>query len=247
MNTETPATTELAPDTAQPEGENPVESPDAQPDSDEATGPADPNNRRDRRAERRISRLTARNAALTEGNENLKSRLDKLEEKFNASVKPARPQADNFETTEDYEDALIDYRLEQQKPTSPAPNKDEERRFSAFMAEAGKTHEGFDNLVATAQFPLTEHSFGELMDMGEDGADLFIHLNEHPAEAMRISQLSPREQTKELDKLSDTMGNTSRAPEPIKPVTGNDSGAVDESKLSDAEWITRRNKKVHGG
>jgi hypothetical protein len=64
---------------------------------------------------------------------------------------------------------------------------------------------------------------------------------------MRISKLSPRDQTIELEKLADSLeAEESQAPEPIVPVDGNDKPTVDEENLSNEQWIARRNKKVYG-
>lgn len=225
---------------------------DADQNSVDTTGNEDPKPNRDRRSERRINRLTARNAGLAEDNEKLRTRLDSLESKVDAipAQKPVRPQRENFESEEDYEDAYFDYRQDKIKPAkvekpSPQVNTEVAQRSHDYIAEMDKASEGFAKVVQDAKFPLTEHSWNELMGMGEDGADVFVHLNGNPQEAMRISQLSPREQTIELEKLTDTLDKSS-APEPIKPVDGNDKPQVDESKLSTAEWIARRNRKVHG-
>lgn len=210
---------------------------------------------RNRRAERRIAKLTARNAELAEQIESERKERLKLESRFNEIAQPnKRPQREEYDTEEDYEDALVDYRIDMRKK----PAKAEESRpgavdqglvdkFQGFIEEVEKNaRPGFSDLVAKASFPLTDHGLAEIIDMGEDGADVFTHLNSNPGEAMRISRLSPHAQTIELEKIADSVDLKSTAPEPITPVSGDDQPPVDESKLSDDDWIARRNKKVFG-
>jgi hypothetical protein len=213
--------------------------------------------KRDRRAERRISKLTAKNSELSDDNAKLRNQFDELSGKVDAlTPKPVRPQREDFEDLEVYEDAVMDYRIDMWSagPSAPAKPKEPEqaidpdlaKRFDGFIATSEKVTPGFEKVVANAHFPLTDHSLGDIMDMGSDGAELFTHLNANPIEAMRISQLSPRDQTIELEKIADSLDETSQAPDPITPVDGSDSPAVDESKLSVTEWINRRNKKLYG-
>lgn len=221
-----------------------------------ADSPEEPKvSRRDRRAERRIARLTARNAELAEKLEAEQKRFDQIEARLDSMAQPkARPQRDDFESDEDYEDALVDHRLEmkQPKPTQPedprpgAVDQALVDRFQGFIDETDKTVPGFADMVTKAHFPLTDHALNDIIEMGEDGADVFTNLNTNPTEAMRISRLSPREQTIELEKIADSLDVKSSAPDPITPVTGNDQPTVDEHKLSDEAWIRRRNKKVFG-
>jgi len=221
-----------------------------------ADSPEEPKvSRRDRRAERRIARLTARNAELAEKLESEQKRFDQIEARLDSMTQPkARPQRDDFESDEDYEDALVDHRLEmkQSKPTQPedprpgAVDQALVDRFQGFIDETDKTVPGFADMVTKAHFPLTDHALNDIIEMGEDGADVFTNLNTNPTEAMRISRLSPREQTIELEKIADSLDVKSSAPDPITPVTGNDQPTVDENKLSDEAWIRRRNKKVFG-
>ena len=210
--------------------------------------------KRETRSERRINKLTARNYELQEGNEKLQAQLNDLSQKVDTlAPKAVRPQREEFENLEDYEDAVMDYRIdvrapktESPKPKEPEPVIDHDlaKRFDGFIADSEKASPGFEKVVANAHFPLTDHSLTEIMDMGGEGAEVFTHLNSNPTEAMRISQLSPRNQTIELEKLADSLDATSSAPEPIKPLKGGDHPTVDESKLSSDQRIRKRQKDV---
>jgi len=211
--------------------------------------------KRETRSERRINKLTARNYELQEGNEKLQTQLNELSQKVDtlSTEKPVRPQREDFENLEDYEDAVMDYRIDMrsEKPGSPKPKEPEQaadpglvKRFEGFITDSEKATPGFEKVVASAHFPLTDHSLTEIMDMGDEGAGVFTHLNANPTEAMRISQLSPRDQTIELEKLADSLDETSSAPEPIKPLESGDHPTVDESKLSSDQRIRKRQKEV---
>jgi len=232
--------------------ETPSDNSDDQKNGDAAAGEP---HKRETRSERRISKLTARNYELQEGNEKLQAQLNELSQKVDTlAPKPVRPQREEFENLEDYEDAVMDYRIELRetpKPESPKPKEPEQaatpglvKRFEGFIADSEKAAPGFEKVVANAHFPLTDHSLTEIMDMGTEGAEVFTHLNANPTEAMRISQLSPRDQTMELEKLADSLDTTSSAPEPIKPLKGGDHPTVDESKLSSDQRIRKRQKDV---
>lgn len=205
------------------------------------------------RAERRINKLTARLAAEREEKEALRKRLDEISQKVETLSNPAptKPQRDQFESDEEFTEALVEYRVSErmgaQTPkATPQPDPGLAQRSNEFIESAEDTVKGFRKIVQNANFPLTEHSWSEIMDMENDGPKVFVHLNDHPQEAMRIAQLSPREQTVELEKLADSLDKKSSAPPPISPVSGNDNPEVDETKLSTEEWIARRNKKVYG-
>jgi len=209
-----------------------------------------PRSKRDRRAERRISKLTARNAELAERDKQRDEQFAKMQAQIEelSQSRQVRPQREDFEDLEAYEDAVVDYRLNQQKPApkQEEPQTDDElaKRFDSFVEDAG---DEFKNVVAKAHFPMTEHALGEVIDMGDDGIEVFTYLDKHPADAARISKLSPRDQTIELEKLADSLETEeSQAPEPIVPMEGNDKPTVDEENLSNEQWIARRNKKVHG-
>ncbi|GMR21489.1 MAG: hypothetical protein BMS9Abin36_2090 [Gammaproteobacteria bacterium] len=213
--------------------------------------------KRDRRAERRISKLTAKNAELEEGNVKLQGQLNELSQKVDTLATPeiVRPQRDDFESVEEYEDAVMDYRIDVRsagsKPVSPKPKESDQaadpglvKRFEGFIADSEKSTPGFGKVVSEAHFPLTDHSLVEIMDMGDEGAEVFTYLNANPTDAMRISQLSPRDQTIEIEKLADSLDTTSSAPEPITPLEGGDHPTVDESKLSPDQRIRKRQKEV---
>ena len=175
------------------------------------------------RAERRINKLTARLAAEREEKEALRKRLDEISQKVETLSNPApsKPQRDNFESEDEYLEAMVDYKLQSQtKPakTAPAPDPDLAERSNAYIASQDKE---FRAIVENATFPLSQHSWEEIMDMESDGAEVFRHLDDNPKEAIRIHSLSPRQQTIELEKLADSLEKkTSKAPTPIiNPIT----------------------------
>ena len=91
-----------------------------------------------------------------------------------------------------------------------------------------------------------------ILDM-DDGHKAVGYLADHPEEAMRIFDLSPRRMTIELGKLSakgfgPTETPTSKAPPPIRPLTGGQGNSQnDGSKLSDDEWYARWQKENRKG
>ena len=76
---------------------------------------------RNKGAERRIRQLTAKWRTAETENEALKQRLDAIEQRLGPDT-PARPQRHDFESDEEYEDALFDWR-DAAKPAKQQSNQ----------------------------------------------------------------------------------------------------------------------------
>lgn len=78
------------------------------------------------------------------------------------------------------------------------------------------------------------------------GADVAYYLGKKPEEAARIAALSPARQVMEIGRLAERITSTAgknkitKATPPIKPGGGRAKVNVDETKLSDEEWLRRR-------
>ena len=89
----------------------------------------------------------------------------------------------------------------------------------------------------------------------DNGPDIAYYLGSHPKEAMRIAQLSPLSQVREIGKLEAKLAAEpakpkapSKAPAPITPLTGAAPAITEGPSDNDdtATWIRKRNKQVHG-
>jgi len=238
--TETPASTLETAIQAAEKTPEPSEAPEA---VDEAPGSTetDKPSRRDRRAERRIGKLSKQLAQEREGNAGLRKRLDAVESQI--EQKPERPARDSYENVEEYEDAYSDYREALRKPEGVEPEAVDERtsRFVSFAAEMSKVDTDFAKVLDTADFPCDGQMLDNLMEMDAEGAKVFTHLQANKAEATRLLALSDLEQSRELDKIADNLGVAVKkpdpVPEPIDPVAGNDEPPVNFDKMSDAQAV----------
>jgi len=138
-----------------------------------------------------------------------------------------KPNADDFDTFEDYVDKLTDWKLDQAAKGKPIDNKpvQETGADNNRPATVGdqKTRETFNNkgfekygedfvemmdAAANVEFVSTEE-MADYMLHEETGIDVAMHLYDNPEEAAKIANLSPRAQIRALDKLSESLATGS--------------------------------------
>lgn len=167
-----------------------------------------------------------------------------------------KPVVDNFESYEDYLDALSDWKVDQ-RLAQQAQQQEQNRqtqslqdRQAAFNARAA-THEAedFQAVAFNPNLPVNEAMSEVIMD-SDKGPDLLYYLGQNPAEAARIASLSPVHAARELGlveaRLSLPKAKTvSSAPPPIEPISGaGESPKVDPMKLTPDEWAAQRNREL---
>ena len=95
---------------------------------------------------------------------------------------------------------------------------------------AREKYDDFDQVAYNPTLPITDPMAATIRE-SDVGPEIIYYLGQNPAEAKRISQLSPLSQAKELGKLEDKLASnppakrTSSAPAPIKPLAGKASSA----------------------
>lgn len=177
----------------------------------------------------------------------------------------AKPQADDFESYDEYLDAVVDWKLAQAgtkeeeqapaaKPESKPDAQPEPEEFKSFR-EAGtkKYGEDFEEMMEAArnqEFAASELMVNAMLTE-EVGPDLAMHFYDNPDEALRVSQLPPLKQAMELNKVAESLKTQpekkiSQAPDPIKPEKGSSVRDVDLSKVDTEEYIARRRKQLYG-
>jgi hypothetical protein len=83
----------------------------------------------------------------------------------------------------------------------------------------------------------------------DDPAKLLHHLGTNPDLAAELADMTPTRRVRRLDAIEREMNDrakpkTSTAPKPLEPVKATASDTGLHSKLSDEEWIRRRDKEV---
>lgn len=211
-----------------------------------------------RSAEKRIAQLTARYRQEQREKEELRSRLEALEARIGPEPEPSRPMPDDYETTEEYEDALLSWhddrrehaRKQEKSQSNPkeAPKPPEGwETFEQQVAALARINPDAESVIFTDDYPCTDEMMQVIVE-SERGAELAYHLATNPADAGRIASLSPLKQARELTKiearLPTTKPATSRAPAPANPVTPGGSTDADPEKMTADEWRRYRNEQL---
>lgn len=185
-----------------------------------------------------------------------------LETKLDSVINPpaARPDRVDFETEENYEDALYDWRQPAKAEEKPTPIQQEYSAQKNFATDEVREHwldqvdlakdkySDFDEKVKSIPLAnMTDVMTLSIMESDSAG-EIAYFLGDNLPEAERISRLSLASQVKEIDKLGNKFqSNTSSAPSPIVPTAGADSPVADLSKMSMKDYAAYMNKKEYGG
>lgn len=165
---------------------------------------------------------------------------------------PTDLSPEQFETYEDYADALAERKAEEL-----LARREAERQQRALLEayhdreEAARDkYDDFEMVAYNPELPVTE-AMARAIQASEVGPDVLYHLGTNPKEAARISRLDPILQAREIGKIEAQLDanapvkKTSNAPAPIAPVTARTTGspAFDTTdprsvkNMSTSEWI----------
>ena len=169
-----------------------------------------------------------------------------------ARHQPADLVPEQFETYEDYADALAERKAEELLARREAEHQ-QRALLDAYhdREEAARDkYDDFEMVAYNPELPVTE-AMAQAIQASEIGPDVLYHLGTNPKEAARISRLNPILQAREIGKIEAQLGaappvkRTSNAPAPIAPVTARTTGspAFDTTdprstkSMSTSEWI----------
>lgn len=230
---------------------------DKQPSGEEA--------KRKPRYERRIDKLTARNRELEERLERLEAGKPDPEHRGKEADKPsdAKPDLTDFDTYEDYVEALVDWKAEQKLKSrdEKAKASTAEADFNSRLAEGAKAFADWDDVV-TSEVKISGDMAAAIGAL-DDPAPVIYYLGSNPEEAAAIKKLPPIRQITEIAKIEVKVGKTAaedtkpakkttNAPPPVTPPKGSDTKTEKSVEDMDAdEYIRHVNKKmgigsVHG-
>ena len=210
------------------------------------------------RARRKLRESETRNAQLAEDNRKLAERLGTLETQVDGVVNPPkeRPSRVNYESEEDYEDSLFEWRDDatqrqsspvqaQQVSTQPVAPQAPQSRVSKEAIDSwhddcdtvADKYADFDEVINNKALPVSG-IMADTMVETKNGAEVAYHLGKNPVEAQRIAGLSPVQQMMEIQKLAENFTTSiTTAPDPITPTAGQDSFAgKDPEKMSPEEY-----------
>jgi hypothetical protein len=251
------------------EAEEPETAPDSEPEDDQEQdeeGERKPRAKGKGGFQRRIDRLTRE---LHERDQ----RLDEMQRRL-AGEKPAaqpqsttpadKPKLETFQTYEEYVEAVTDWKLEsrirrEQAAVAEWQQREQQRAatetWNERVAAAKKTLPDFDDVMEEgSDLPITPALQQTILE-SELGPQLAYHLAQNPQEVARLSKLSPIATAREIGRLEAKLSadsapkptaKTSKAPEPIKPVSRPAKTAVAKS-LNEVEDFAEYEKRRKAG
>lgn len=245
-----------------PEVEESAETaPDSEPDKPEVEGDEEQKpqtlSKSEKKLLKRVNKLTGRMYGLENENEQLKAQLEhgrKAEPESVRAVPSGRPKADDFATTEEWIEAIADWKAQEREreriqQTEQQRVKETFDTYNQRVSEARGKYDDFDEVVGQAiKIPqLAQLAVVEL----ENGPDIAYYLGNHPDVCEELRDLSPIKVIARIVKIGDSLSSgtqppkkklVSSAPEPIKPVGG--AAAKSSVPLADlpySEYAKRRN------
>lgn len=170
-----------------------------------------------------------------------------------------KPSAENFESYDEYIDALTDWKLTQKEQTAKKQNESErlkqtiDEKVASFKASseqfASATPDYEDVLEGVDHIQITP-SFENALLESKYGAQVAYELAKDPERFAKINQMPVLQAAIEIGKVEasiDMRKQTSQAkptnaPAPINPVGGSAPAVKSESEMSDSEWYKSRQK-----
>lgn len=248
-----PSGEELAPNEAEQNLEEEIqeeagdEKPEAPADDTQAKPGKGRTSRRIRQLKRKAEEAEARAARVEQKLEEVMKRLGPVED--------PRPNRIDFDSEEEYEDALFDWRDNQK-----APKQQEEKQevdptiqetLDSFEAELEELDEDAAYVVMEEDWPCSKDMTDYIMS-SEIRAQLAYHLATHQDIAGKIAKMSPilaaRELAKVEGELSSNLKASGSAPEtpppPLEPSKAVSVPIANAEKMSTQQWVEQRRKQL---
>jgi hypothetical protein len=229
---------------------------------DDGEGTPKRKNHDQRRWENHIRRTAAaeeRARLLEQQNEALRYQLsgDNKYRKSNVANLDGEPSRDDYDSDIDYIEARATWIAD--KRVSSILREDEEKKrtesvrekYQRSMKDASEEYDDFDEVIDDSHIQLTPAVERAIVE-SEISGHLSYYLAKHEDEIRRLNSLSPQQVLREMGKLEARIEGeksakanskelpVSKAAPPHKPVSSKGTANIDEDKLSDKEWITRR-------
>lgn len=191
-----------------------------------------------------------------------RERADEITRKYNALVQEVQSkplQRESFADDQSYIDAvtrqrmrLVNLEVQAEQAVDGVRSAGAQHQqavvdaWSAAVADVAETIPDWHQVVSASKVPTTPTMDQAIME-SENGPEIAYYLAKHPAEALRIYQLSPKAQEREIIRLeSKAAGITptatkSSAPPPIKPIPAA-ANAVASSADEYRQWEAEQNR-----
>lgn len=181
--------------------------------------------------------------------------------RYQPSSEPPKP--DQFQSANDYVDALADWKAEQK--IAEREFKQQQTKVESSYADREETardkYHDFQDVVYLSPSeggPAISEFMAAAIKDSEMGPEIAYHLGKNVAESKRIYALNPLAQAREIGRIEAKLSanpapvkKVSSAPEPIKPVTPRSttvsvstSDPRSTKEYGDSEWIAKRNREL---
>lgn len=225
----------------EPAGEEPEQSPE----------PVEAKPTQKKTAQERINEITRKRREAEREAEYWRQKALEKETEEQPKIPNGRPLQSNFDTVEEYEDALIEWhdqrKADKIKVAEEAKARNEMvKKFNDSAKEMRAAHDDFDEVIEAPIFTDTMRKTIFAMDTGPMVA---YHLGSNPDIADTIKTLSPERQIYEIYKLETSLKlaqkkkTTTSAPEPITPVGDTGGMEISPDKMSIDEWMAWDKKR----
>lgn len=184
-----------------------------------------------------------------------------------AAETPGKPKANDFETTEEYFEALAEwkadqklsaYKTEQREQELKAQAQQQGKSFQSKVQEFKAQHEDFDDLMEEVDDIPMSIAVQEILLASENGPELMYELAKNREEYERICKLPPLAAAREMGKFEASLKRSSEelppkkvakaGPPPINPVGSGGSGGAKKSifdpHLSQSEYERLRREQM---
>lgn len=173
---------------------------------------------------------------------------------------PAKPTVEQFKDYGEFVEALADWKADQKvserlsardadaaKSADQRVQETKQQTFAERQASVKTSIPDYDAVVGSADVAISPHLSEAILD-SDKGPELVYHLAKNPAEAARLSALSPLAAARELGRIEATLEKpakaVTKAPAPMKPTAGTGSSATtDPSKMTNEEYRAYRAKQ----
>lgn len=261
---------EPAPPQDPPVGDEPTDPPEPADPEPANVAPADPAAelvKKENKTQKRIDQITKeKHEARAEAEYWRKVATGEIvppkQQEITQPVQTGKPQLENFETYEDYTEALTDWKIDQReadKQTKAEQRTIAEKRQTVAEANAARieaakeTYDDYDDVTANLSSIMVPQVTIEAMQESEVSADLFYYLGKNLAEAKRLQTLSIPAQLREIGKIEAKLEKKpaetkriSKAPTPINPTGANGEVVAkkDPADMTDEEWLTAERNRL---
>ena len=184
--------------------------------------------------------------------------IQKPEEPQQSPVATGKPESDQFDSYEEYLEALSDYKVDQRLTANRVEQEQQAQRQQlaskqqAFNQKAEKLEiDDFVDVVYNPDLVLSEDMIGIAFD-SDKGPEILYYLGKNPTESARIAALTPVQAARELGRLEASITlppakTLSAAPPPITPISGGgEPPQMDQDKMTPEQWRDWRNEQLRG-